>query len=35
MWGITKELCARIPCNKGNNVITTITDYNTDPEIDK
>lgn len=35
MWGITKELCDNIPCTKGNSVITTITDYNTNPEMDK
>lgn len=35
MWEITKELCDKIPCSKGNSVITTITDYNINPEMDK
>lgn len=35
MWKFTPEFCAEIPTKKANNVITTITDYQTDIVADK
>ena len=35
MWGITPELCAKIPRKKGRDVLTTITDYNRNPRLDE
>ncbi|AIJ40767.1 TPA: polysaccharide pyruvyl transferase family protein [Klebsiella pneumoniae] len=35
MWDLSKEHCEKIPHRKADNVITTITDYNTDVQSDK
>lgn len=35
MWGLTPEFCRSIPAAKANAVITTLTDYRTDPEADQ
>lgn len=35
LWGLTPEHCALIPKKKANRVITTLTDYDRDPETDR
>lgn len=35
MWGLTPEHCFDIPSLKADNVVTTITDYNFDGEIER
>lgn len=35
LWGLTPEHCARIPQKKASRVITTLTDYDRDPEADR
>lgn len=35
LWGITKELCKKIPTKKSNNVIFTLTDYRRDIKKDQ
>lgn len=35
MWGLTDEVCQKIPSGKGKNVVCTITDYCRDSERDK
>ena len=34
LWGLTSSHCAKIPKKKSNRVITTLTDYDRDPEKD-
>lgn len=34
MWKLTPEHCKRIPQNKAKEVVTTLTSYNTNPELD-
>lgn len=35
LWGLTPEHCANIPTGKAGSVITTLTDYDRDPERDR
>lgn len=35
MWILTPEHCAQVPTTKANNVLTTVTNYRTNPEEDK
>lgn len=35
LWGLTPERCAAIPREKARQVITTLTDYDRDPERDR
>ena len=35
MWGLTREHCSRIPTQKGNCVVTTLTDYRKNNESDQ
>ena len=35
LWGLTPEHCALIPQKKASRVITTLTDYDRDPEADR
>ncbi|WP_160725770.1 polysaccharide pyruvyl transferase family protein [Bacillus sp. USDA818B3_A] len=35
MWNLTPEFCSTIPENKSKNVVTTLTNYNKNPESDK
>ena len=35
LWGLTPEHCARIPQKKASRVITTLTDYDRNPEADR
>lgn len=35
LWGLSKEVCQRIPTTKSQNVIFTLTDYKRDIEADK
>lgn len=35
MWNLTEDFCKKIPTQKSENVVTTITDYQKDPEKDK
>lgn len=34
MWNLTPEHCAAIPSQKARNVVSTVTDYNQDPQND-
>lgn len=34
MWDLTPDFCRSIPCDKAEDVLTTITDYDFDPEND-
>lgn len=34
MWGLTPEVCNKIPMEKGVNVVTTVTSYSPDKEVD-
>lgn len=34
MWGFTQEFCREIPKHKSENVVTTITDYDEDKQLD-
>lgn len=35
MWGLTPELCSRIPKSKGRDVVTTLTHYNRNSAYDR
>ena len=35
MWSLTPEFCTRIPAEKGEEVVATLTDYSPDPERDR
>lgn len=34
MWNLNEKFCQNIPTTKANNVVTTITDYNREPDLD-
>lgn len=35
MWGLSPEFCKTIPTSKSKNVVTTLTNYNKNPQSDK
>jgi polysaccharide pyruvyl transferase WcaK-like protein len=35
MWSLTPDFCGRIPAEKGEDVVMTLTDYSPDPERDR
>jgi hypothetical protein len=35
LWGINAEICKQIPINKAKNVVTTLTCYDENPELDR